>query len=245
MKNTLSMLAAFMLAGSSAAWAAGQVTVHTARGSVTIDEVQDLAQLVTQPALIDTVWWRGAAIAERGASAVAAQQQQKTLADLHVWQSQSRGERAAAVAEVARQLSAVKVTGRQFVSLDPDWIRLHPDASRRLQGSYDLWLPPQSDSVWLMGALHGAGKVSWQPGETVRGYLAGHAALSGAENSYVTLISPEGKTQRVPVAYWNYRHVEVVPGSIIWLGFSSWSLPDGQDDLNQRMISILTHRVPE
>lgn len=245
MKNTLSLLAGLMLAGSSAAWAAGQVTVHVAQGSATLDEVENLAQLVTQPALIDNVWWRGAVIAERGASAVARQQQQKTLADLRVWQAQSSGDRATAVAEVLRQLSAVRVTGRQFVSLDPDWLRLHPDANRRLQGSYDLWLPPQSDSVWLMGALHGAGKVSWQPGQTVRGYLVGHEHLSGAENSYVTVIAPSGETQRVPVAYWNHRHVEVAPGSTIWLGFSSWSLPDGQDDLNQRMISVLTHRVPE
>lgn len=245
MKTTLSLLAGLILAGNSAAWAAGQVTVHAAQGSATLDNVQNLAQLVTQPALIDGVWWRGAVIAERGASAVAQRQQQQTLTDLRAWQAQSSGERATAIGEVLRQLSAVSVTGRQFVSLDPDWIRLHPDANRRLEGSYDLWLTPQPDSVWLMGALHGAGKVSWQPGQTVRGYLKGHAYLSGAENSYVTVISPSGETQRVPVAYWNHRHVEVAPGSTIWLGFSSWSLPGGYEDLNPRMISVLTHRVPE
>ena len=245
MKITLSLLAGLMLAGSNAAWAAGQVTVHAAQGSATLDNVQDLAQLTTQPALIDNVWWRGAVMAERGASAVAQQQRQQTLADLRAWQTQTSGDRAAAIGEVLRQLSAVNVTGRQFISLDPDWIRLHPDANRRLEGSYDLWLTPEPDSVWLMGALHGAGKVRWQPGQTVRGYLEGHAHLSGAENSYATVISPSGETQRVPVAYWNHRHVEVLPGSTIWLGFSSWSQPDGYDDLNKRMISVLTHRVPE
>lgn len=245
MKNTLSLLAGLMLAGSSAAWAAGQVTVHTAQGSATLGEVQDLAQVVTQPALINDVWWRGAVIAERGASATALQQQRKTLDDLRAWQAQSSGERAAAIGEVLRQLSGVSVTGRQFVSLDPDWIRLHPADNRRLQGDYDLYVTPPSTSVWLMGALHGAGKTSWQPGQTVRGYLAGHERLSGAEKSEVTVVAPSGETQRVPVAYWNHRHVEVAPGSIIWLGFSAWSLPDEYDDLNQRMISVLTHRVPE
>lgn len=245
MKTTLSLLVGLMLAGSSAAWAAGQVTVHTAQGSATLDNVQNLAQLVTQPALIDKAWWDGAVIAERNASAIAQRQQQQTLADLRAWQAQSSGDRAAAIGEVVRQLSAIAVTGRQFVSLDPDWIRLHADANRRLEGRYDLWLTPQSDSVWLLGALSSAGKVSWQPGQTVRGYLAGHEYLSGAENSYATVISPAGETQRVPVAYWNQRHTEVAPGSIIWLGLSSWSLPAAHDDLNQRMISVLTHRVPE
>jgi len=245
MKTTLSLLAALMLAGSSAAWAAGQVTVHSAQGSATLENVQDLAQLTTQPALMDAVWWRGAVIAERNASAAAQRQQQQTLADLRAWQAQSSGDRAAAIGEVLRQLSAVKVTGRQFVSLDPDEIRLHSESNRRLEGRYDLWLTPPSDGVWLLGALRGAGKVSWQPGQTVRDYLAQHQPLSGAENSYATVIAPSGDTQRVPVAYWNQRHREVAPGSIIWLGFSSWSLPDAYDDLNQRMISVLTHRVPE
>jgi hypothetical protein len=245
MKTTLSFLAGLMLAGSSAAWAAGQVTVHAAQGSATLDNVQNLAQLTTQPALLDTVWWPGAVIAARNASPAAQQQQQKTLADLRAWQAQSSGDRATAIGEVLRQLSAVRVAGRQFVSLDPDAIRLHPEANRRLEGRYDLWLTPPSDSVWLMGALSGAGKVSWQPGQTVRGYLAQHPRLSGAENSYATVIAPSGETQRVPVAYWNHRHVEVAPGSVIWLGFSAWSLPDAYDDLNQRMISVLTHRVPE
>lgn len=245
MKTTLSLLAGLMLVGSSAAWAAGQVTVHAAQGSATLDNVPDLAQLTTQPALIATAWWPGAVIAAHGASAAMQQQQQQTLADLRAWQAQSSGDRAAAIGEVLRQLSAVRVAGRQFVSLDPDVIRLHPEANRRLEGRYDLWLTPPSNSVWLMGALSGAGETPWQPGQTVRGYLAEHQPLSGAENSYATVIAPSGATQRVPVAYWNHRHVEVAPGSVIWLGFSAWSLPGAYDDLNQRMISVLTHRVPE
>jgi hypothetical protein len=59
------------------------------------------------------------------------------------------------------------------------------------------------------------------------------------------VIAPSGQTRQVPIAYWNQRHVEVEPGSIIWLGFSSWSLPWGQSDLNDRMISVLTHRIPD
>ena len=69
-----------------------------------------------------------------------------------------------------RQLNAIKVAGRQFTSLDPDWIRLHPADNRRLEGSYDLYLQAPSDSVLLLGALSGAGKVSWQPGKSVREY---------------------------------------------------------------------------
>jgi len=49
----------------------------------------------------------------------------------------------------------------------------------------------------------------------------------------------------VPVAYWNRRHYEPQPGSILFVGFSSWTLPSAYADLNQQIVSVLTHRIPD
>jgi len=230
---------------SATVLAEGQITVHAPhnQNSVQIDAVQNLAQLMTQPALLP--FSQGAVIAERGATAVAQQQYQQTLAQLRAWRADSSGDRAVAIDEVLRQLGEINVTGRQFTPLDPDWIRLHPADNRRLEGQYDLYLAAPSNTVLVLGALSGAGKVTWQPGQSVRQYLANHELLSGAEHNFATVISPSGTTQQVPVAYWNHRHAEVEPGSIIWLGFSSWSLPGTYDDLNSRMLTVLTHRIPD
>lgn len=239
----------FILAGlslfSALASAEGQVTVHLPRNqnSIVIDRVKNLAQLMTQPALMP--YSHGAVIAERSATAVAQQHYQQTLAKLRAWRADSSSDSAAAIDDVIRQLQAINVTGRQFTPLDPDWIRLHPTDNRRLEGHYDLYLSSQPDSVLLLGALAGAGKVRWQPGQSVRHYLADHARLANAERDFATVISPSGATRQVPIAYWNHRHVEVEPGSIIWLGFSSWSLPAAFDDLNSRILSVLTHRIPD
>ncbi|WP_307743874.1 capsule biosynthesis GfcC family protein [uncultured Pantoea sp.] len=247
MKKITFLLAGLSLLSSAGAQATAQVIVHAPHngGQAELSQIADLAQLVTLPPLQANTDWRHTFIAERGASAVAQQHYQQTLGELRAWRADSRGDRAAAIDEVIRQLSAIRVTGRQFTSLDPDWIRLHPADNRRLEGSYDLWLQTPSDSVLLLGALSGAGKVSWQPGKSVRDYLEGHSLLSGAERNFVTVIDPSGATQQVPVAYWNHRHVEVEPGSIIWLGFSSWSLPGAYEDLNDRLLSVLTHRIPD
>lgn len=244
MKKITSLLTGLSLF-SAAALADGQVTVHAphSQNSLHIVAVQDLAQLMTQPAVMP--YSTGAVIAEHAATAVAHQLYQQTLAQLRAWRANSSGERTAAIDEVIRQLVNIRVTGRLFTPLDPDWIRLHPADNRRLEGRYDLYLAAPFSHVLLLGALAGAGKVNWQPGQSVREYLASHKRLSGAENNFATVISPSGATQQVPIAYWNHRHVEVEPGSIIWLGFSAWSLPGAYGDLNNRILSVLTHRIPD
>ena len=242
MKIITPLLAVVALLTAGDALADSQVSVHGQNG-LQIDHAQNLAQLLTNPALHS--WWPGTVIAERGATAVAQQQQQQLLQDMRGWQADSGESLAATIGAVIHQLSAVQVTGRQFTSLDPDWVRLRPEANRTLQGSYDLYTLPQPTQVLVLGALEQPGKQSWQPGRTVRDYLASHAHLSGADRSFATVIASSGQTQQVPIAYWNQRHVEVQPGSIIWLGFTSWSLPWGKADLNARMISVLTQRIPD
>ncbi|MDK2632940.1 hypothetical protein G5574_14695 [Pantoea stewartii] len=247
MKKITLLLAGVSLLTSLGARAAGQVTVHAPQdtASVQLNQVENLAQLVTQPALMAQTDWRRAVIAEQGATAQARQQYQQALAALRTWRADSSGEQAAAIDAVIRQFSNMKVTGRQFVTLDPDRIRLHSADNRRLDGRYDLYLTQPSHHVLLLGAIAGAGREAWQPGKSVREYLHDHPRLAGAERNFAVVIAPDGTTQNVPIAYWNHRHVEPEPGSIIFVGFSSWSLPGAFDDLNSRLVSVLTHRIPD
>jgi len=137
------------------------------------------------------------------------------------------------------------VTGRQFVSLDADVIRLQHGANRKLQGDYSLYMLAKPTRVDLYGAVTPAGPQAYQVGYSVQDYLETHQWLEGAEKSYATLIMPDGQAKTVPVAYWNRRHNEAAPGSIIYVGFSSWALPSDYQDINEKIISLLTHRIPD
>lgn len=246
MKKML-FIAALVGGLSCHAQADSQVTVYYPGSAQTavVNGAQTLSQLLASPALKDRSWWPGTVIAEPLATAAAQRDYQQTLTRLQRWAASEDGEQATAINAVLQQLKAVRVTGRQFTSLDPDWIRLRPEANRRLAGAYQLYTLQRPDSVTLAGAIEGSGRVPWQPGRDTRAYLADHARLSGAERNVATVISPDGATQEVPVAYWNHRHVEVAPGSTIYLGFSSWALPAEYQDLNQHIISVLTHRIPD
>jgi hypothetical protein len=229
------------------ALAASQVIVHSPHTSETavVKDAERLLQLATSPMLAQRTWWPGTIIAEPLASAAMHQRYQQTLSRLRDWAANERGDRAAAIHSVIQQLSTVQVTGRQFTALDPDWIRLHPEANRRLEGEYHLYTLQRPDTVTLMGAISNGGKVLWQPGRDTRDYLRGHARLSGADLNQAIVIAPDGATQAVPITYWNHHHVEVIPGSTIFVGFSPSVLPDELHDLNSHIVAVLTHRIPD
>jgi hypothetical protein len=171
------------------------------------------------------------------------------LAKLSAWGSDLRSdnndELANSVEQLRRQIAGIKVTGRQFVSLDPDVINLDHDANRLLRGEYQVYTLARPTSVQIFGVLTPTGPQPFVAGRDVSDYLVTHQRLSGAERSYAWAILPDGHYQIFPVAYWNRRHNEVAPGSTIFVGFSSWSLPHAYQGLNEQIVSLLTHRIPD
>jgi len=59
------------------------------------------------------------------------------------------------------------------------------------------------------------------------------------------VIYPDGRTQSVPVAYWNKCHVEPMPGSTIFVGFAESVWTKSRDGINADILTSLTHRIPD
>ncbi|MBC9385434.1 capsule biosynthesis GfcC family protein, partial [Escherichia coli] len=51
--------------------------------------------------------------------------------------------------------------------------------------------------------------------------------------------------QKAPVAYWNKRHVEPMPGSIIYVGLADSVWSETPDALNADILQTLTQRIPQ
>ncbi|WP_413736149.1 capsule biosynthesis GfcC D2 domain-containing protein [Sodalis sp. RH21] len=216
---------------------------------VVIAGANNLAQLTLNPQLAGRTWWPGTVIAEKLATAAQLDQQRQLLARLGALSADLRQDNdtglANSVDQVRSQIAALRVTGRQFVSLDPDVIRLQAGANRTLVGEYSLYTLAKPTRVHIYGAVAATGPQPYLVSRDADDYLQTHQRLSGAERSYAWVISPDGQYQSVPVAYWNRRHNEVAPGSIIYVGFSSWALPRAYRDVNEKIVSLLTHRIPD
>lgn len=226
--------------------AAGTVTVYRTDSNETlnIQDAQRLSDVVTQPALAHS-WWPGAVIGVTGKTRDEQARHQQLLTRLAGLAAQESGEDAAAIRQLQQQMAALKVTDRQFVDLDPDMLRVSTAANKPLAGDYTLWAGKMSDHVTLYGLVSGAGNRPFTPGKSVAEYLDETALLSGADRSYAWVIYPDGRVQKAPVAYWNKRHVEPMPGSAILIGFSERLFSSAYDDLNAQLVHSLTHRIPQ
>ena len=157
----------------------------------------------------------------------------------------SSADDAAAINALRQQIQALKVTGRQKINLDPDIVRVAERGNPPLQGNYTLWVGPPPSTVTLFGLISRPGKQPFTPGRNVASYLSDQSLLSGADRSYAWVVYPDGRTQKAPVAYWNKRHVEPMPGSIIYVGLADSVWSETPDALNADILQTLTQRIPQ
>ncbi|HGT7624264.1 TPA: capsule biosynthesis GfcC family protein [Escherichia coli] len=157
----------------------------------------------------------------------------------------SSADDAAAINALRQQIQALKVTGRQKINLDPDIVRVAERGNPPLQGNYTLWVGPPPSTVMLFGLISRPGKQPFTPGRDVASYLSDQSLLSGADRSYAWVVYPDGRTQKAPVAYWNKRHVEPMPGSIIYVGLADSVWSETPDALNADILQTLTQRIPQ
>lgn len=240
------VLALLLSLSTASVFAAGSVKVFTSASAKpkTLTGAEHLLDLVGQPQLSNS-WWPGAVISEERATTEAERQQQALLARLATLSAEESGDDAASIKALRQQIQALKVTGRQKINLDPDVVRVSEQGNPPLQGNYTLWAGAQPTDITLFGLLSHPGKQPFMPGRDVASYLDGQSRLSGADRSYAWVIYPNGRTQKVPVAYWNKRHVEPMPGSIIFVGLSDAVWSSTPDEINADILRTLTQRIPE
>lgn len=231
---------------SAAALAAGTVEVHQAGVAkpLTLTNAERLADLVGQPRLAGS-WWPGAVITTPQVTEQATREHQALLAQLSTLAADEGGSAAAAINALRNQLQAIPVTGRLMVPLDPDTVRIHSQNNPPLQGKYTLWLGREPSTITLVGLVDKPGNTAFTPGKDAAGYLADINLLSAADRSYAWLIYPDGRTQKAPVAYWNKRHIEPMPGSILFVGFADSLWTNKYEALNAAILRSLSQRRPE
>ncbi|MEQ6280721.1 capsule biosynthesis GfcC D2 domain-containing protein [Kluyvera huaxiensis] len=231
---------------SAAALAAGTVEVHQAGVAkpLTLTNAERLVDLVGQPRLAGS-WWPGAVITTPQVTELATREHQALLAQLSTLAADEGGSAAAAINALRNQLQAVPVVGRLLVPLDPDTVRVHSKNNPPLQGKYTLWLGREPSTITLVGLVDKPGNIAFTPGKDAAGYLADINLLSGADRSYAWLIYPDGRTQKAPVAYWNKRHIEPMPGSILFVGFADSLWTNKYEALNAAILRSLSQRRPE
>lgn len=246
MNKTLIAAAIVSLISSASVLAAGTVEVHQAGVAkpLTLTNAERLVDLVGQPRLAGS-WWLGAVIASPQVTEQATREHQALLAQLSALAADEGDSAAAAINALRNQLQAIPVTGRLMVPLDPDTVRVHSQNNPPLQGKYTLWLGREPSTITLVGLVDKPGNLAFTPGKDIASYLDDIHLLSGADRSYAWVVYPDGRMQKAPVAYWNKRHIEPMPGSILFVGFADSLWTNKYEALNAAILRSLSQRRPE
>lgn len=183
-------------------------------------------------------------ISEELATAAALRQQQALLTRLAELAADSSADDAAAINALRQQIQALKVTGRQKSILIPISSALPNAVTHRCRATTRCGSGhhrPRSRCSGLSAVPQAAIHLC----RDVASYLSGQNLLSGADRSYAWVVYPDGRTQKAPVAYWNKRHVEPMPGSIIYVGLADSVWSETPDALNADILQTLTQRIPQ
>ncbi|GHL30778.1 hypothetical protein ECZU26_16030 [Escherichia coli] len=239
------IVALILSVGASSVFAAGTVKVFSNGSSEakTLTGAEHLIDLVGQPRLANS-WWPGAVISEELATAAALRQQQALLTRLAELAADSSADDAAAINALRQQIQALKVTGRQKSILIPISSALLNAVTRRCRATTRCGSDHRRPRSRYSG-LSAVRQAAIHSGRDVASYLSGQNLLSSADRSYAWVVYPDGRTQKAPVAYWNKRHVEPMPGSIIYVGLADSVWSKTPDALNADILQTLTQRIPQ
>lgn len=133
---------------------------------------------------------------------------------------------------------------RILLPIDYDRARIEPTFNRRFDpGNYILQLERRPSTVTFWGAVKTSVSLNHQGASAVADYMPGVRISDLAERSWVWLVQPDGRVERVGVAAWNYQHIEAMPGALIYVPFSFTFFNDDLQRLNQRLVALSLHRT--
>ncbi|MEG5462643.1 capsule biosynthesis GfcC D2 domain-containing protein [Enterobacter chuandaensis] len=246
MKKNL-LLAATLLAAAPLSYGQGKIALICQPAcAVTEVTAHDLSELVTHPTLPKNIDWNSVRLSTPAVDA----EQQFRLQQILVALTSAAGElheqgdmhQAQRILRLKQRLQAVRAIGGFPLKLDPDYVRLKPENSPRLEGDYRLYLstlPAQNLTIW--NGTHESTK--WIVGQQTTTLTHTGQQQHGIDPDHVTVIAPDGTVETVPTGYWNRRYHEPQPGSQLWLNLQLTALSPQYQTLNQRIVQLLSQRT--
>lgn len=129
---------------------------------------------------------------------------------------------------------------REFLPLDLDLVRDHPELNPRLLGEYELLIPSRKNVIIIEGLLFKPRVVEFSSAHKLSELLDHAQTLSTASNSYAWIIYPDGHYERFGYAYWNNQNPNLVPGSVVFVGFKS-EAPELME-LERKIVKLISMR---
>jgi len=242
---------AFGVAVSASLHAAPPVTVEVSGsvrnpGTITFASGARLSDAALASAPDERSYMLGAALLRHGE--LIAQTRLKTglLFDLEVIESREATDPlgAAAATRIAREFSAMPVTGRVRQILAPRSLEMDLKHNRPLEDGDKLYYPTRPDTVSVIGAVEQPCSIEHRPLLRPLEYAQQCPALASASKDDLFVIQPDGEVEKLGVALWN-RSAEstLAPGAIVFVPLNAHLFREVNPAFNEEAARFLATQV--
>jgi len=242
---------AFGVAASASLHAAPQVTVEVSGsvrnpGTLTLTSGARLSDAALAGAPDERSYMMGAALLRR--SELIAQTRLKTglLFDLEMIESRDATDPlgAAAATRIAREFSAMPVTGRVRQVLAPRSLEMDLKHNHPLEDGDKLYYPTRPDTVSVIGAVEQPCSIEHRPLQRPLEYAQQCPALASASKDDLFVIQPDGEVEKLGVALWN-RSAEstLAPGAIVFVPLNADLFREVNPAFNEEAARFLATQV--
>lgn len=154
------------------------------------------------------------------------------------------GDKAQALRALQQQLLGWKLAERIVLPVDFDLARIKASANPRFDdGEYILQLTERPRFIFISGLLKSESSVPHRGAAAINEYLAGlhHYDIASKDNVYI--IEPNGNIKQVPIAYWNNKRYEIMPGGQLFVPFTDTLIGNDLAELNTKIAELAVHRI--
>jgi len=233
----------------------GSFTFKAVMASVTVTINQEQYVFAHEPRLIEVLapvanqqnwYWPGAAVYQAD-NALLEKTRQLLLGNLSslIKDYQNESPQAAqSLIQLRDTITSWRLAQRLPTNIDYDLARIVAMANPRLPaGKYILNIAPRKNTVQLFGAVNKTASVPHLPHTDASEYITDQIRTDLADKDYVMLIQADGRKITTPVAYWNKRHQEAMPGSQLFVPFKESLFHPEFAIINQQIITLALNRV--
>jgi len=198
---------------------------------------------VLAPIALQRDWYWPASALYKAQDNTAELERKHVLAQLNVLTVDADNKLAQAINRLTYFIASWPLASRVPVLLDYDAVRIRPELNLGFDdGNYVLKLYTRPQTVEFWGATEQVISMPHSGVKAVADYLPALNLIANADTSYVLIIQPDGTVKHVGVASWNERHVELMPGSSVFIPYAS-TLFQNLTALNEDIARLARHRV--
>lgn len=229
--------------------------LNTVLASVTIEVNQKQYMFANKPRLVEILapiaarqdwYWPGAALFQANDEQLEEERKLliNNLSDLIKRYKTDKPEIASSLEQLQASIVSWRLARRFPIKIDYDLARVVGAANPQLPtGEYILDIAPRPNTVQLFGAVDRTRKIPHLAHADVSEYIDSQILSNLANKNIVILFQADGRKLTAPSAYWNRTHLEVMPGSQLFVPFKQSLFQPKFATINQQIKNLALNRV--